>query len=90
MALVFGRDWNSASHRAVRSGSAKSCLLRIFSLGLSDESLPSKGFSLDAGMRASSTSITISTLLSRSIIAFLALCMWPGYHWIAMFFGSLF
>ena len=84
MALVWGRLWNSASQISVRSGSAKSCLFNIFSLGLSAESLAKSGFSLDAGRRASSTSITISTLFKRSIMAFLALCMWPGYHWIAI------
>ena len=79
-ACVCSRLLNSLSHRVVRSGSAKSCLLRIFSFGLPRESCASKGFSLEAGKRASSISITISMLLMRSAMAFFALFMCPGNH----------
>ena len=81
---VSSRLLKYSSQTAVRSGSARSCLFKIFSLGLPRASCASSGFSLEAGMRASSISTTISTLFRRSAIAFFALFMCPGNHWIAI------
>lgn len=66
-------------------GIGKVLFVEDFEFGFAFGSWTSRGFSLEAGIRASSISITMSTLLVRSAMAFFALFMWPGNHWIAMF-----
>ena len=64
-----------SNQRAVRSGSATSCLFSTLSLGLWSVISASSGLALEPGRRASSTSITTSMSLTRSEMAFLVRCM---------------
>ncbi|MNL57107.1 hypothetical protein D3C87_1806450 [compost metagenome] len=64
-----------STHCAVRSGSATSCLLSTLSVGLWPVISASSGLALEPGKRASSTSITTSMSLMRSVMALRVRCM---------------
>lgn len=57
-----------SSHSGVRAASARSCLLSTCRRGLWPVSSCSSGLLLDPGRRASSTSMTTSISLTRSVI----------------------
>ena len=69
---------------SVWDSSARSLFANTFKQGLSPRSSANMGFSLEYGIRASSTSMTTWTLGSAAWISSRALCMWPGNHWIGM------
>jgi len=88
-ALTFWFFSKFSHHCLVMSGSARSVLLMIFRMGfwlpLVSLRAVMAGLLLLWGIRASRISMMRSMLGSFSFISFWALCMWPGYQWIVMF-----
>src|SRR6266567_78142 len=77
------------THALVTAGSARSFLFITLIQGLLRRSSSSSLLELEAGSRASSTSMTTSTFRINSEIFFVALPMCPGYHSIVMCFLPL-
>ena len=69
-----------ASHSRVACGSARSSRPKMTSRGLCAASRSSAGLDELRGTRASSTSMTTSTIRKRSPSLRMAVAMCPGYH----------
>ena len=77
---------NQAPQARLPSGSAWSARLRTTSRGFCPQMASMSGLRLDRGMRASTSSTTMSTSFRSASICRRVLVMWPGYHW--MFMGK--
>ncbi len=81
--------FKKAIHFWVALGSARSIRFKTRIRGFPPHRRSISGFRLEIGIRASTISHTASTCFRSASIWRRVLVIWPGYHWIFIFFSSL-